>query len=198
MLFLYLFSQNVLTDRLVKKDVLECNVMELQHVEGLGTTVDILLVNGTLRKGDKIILCGFNGPIITKIRSIITPEPSEEFKGNASFSSHVTSVTGAMGIKIWAKDLDTVVSGSRLFVATGKDDINILQNLVMEPLESIRSNITVGGSGVHVQASTLGSLEALLDYLRSKSVAVSTFNIGVVNVRDVKKASFGEYAFISI
>ena len=47
------------------------------------------------------------------------------------------------------------------------------------------------GEGVCVQASTLGSLEALLEFLRSPTVKipVSGINIGPVHRRDVMRAS---------
>lgn len=47
------------------------------------------------------------------------------------------------------------------------------------------------GEGVCVQASTLGSLEALLEFLRSPAVKipVSGINIGPVNRRDIMRAS---------
>ncbi len=47
------------------------------------------------------------------------------------------------------------------------------------------------GEGVCVQASTLGSLEALLEFLRSPAVKipVSGINIGPVHRRDVMRAS---------
>lgn len=47
------------------------------------------------------------------------------------------------------------------------------------------------GEGVCVQASTLGSLEALLEFLRSDAVKipVSGINIGPVHKRDVMRAS---------
>lgn len=40
-----------------------------------------------------------------------------------------------------------------------------------------------------MQASTLGALEALMDFLRNCSVPVGSINIGPVHKRDVMKAS---------
>ena len=54
---------------------LQCTVLEVKVVEGLGTTVDVVLVNGVLHEGDTIVLCGLQGPIVTNIRSLLTPHP---------------------------------------------------------------------------------------------------------------------------
>jgi len=49
-------------------------------IEGLGTTVDVILVNGELKVGDQVILCGFNGCIVTTIRALLTPHPMKEMR----------------------------------------------------------------------------------------------------------------------
>ena len=41
--------------RLETKVALECTVMEVREVAGMGTTVDVLLRNGALHEGDHII-----------------------------------------------------------------------------------------------------------------------------------------------
>jgi translation initiation factor 5B len=42
--------------------------------------------------------------------------------------------------------------------------------------------------GVCVQASTLGSLEALLEFLKTQKIPVCEINIGPVHKKDVMKA----------
>ncbi len=43
-------------------------------MEGLGTTVDVVLVNGVLREGDKIVVCGLGGPLVTRVKALKTPQ----------------------------------------------------------------------------------------------------------------------------
>jgi len=71
----------------------------------------------------------------------------------------------------------------------------------MIDLEEMLKRIDMSGRGVWVQASTLGSLEALLDFLKKMKIPVSGINIGPVNKKDVTKASImlehmPEYALI--
>ena len=42
--------------------------MEVKEIVGLGTTIDVLVVNGRIREGDTIIVGGVEGPIITQVR----------------------------------------------------------------------------------------------------------------------------------
>jgi translation initiation factor 5B len=60
--------------------MLQCTVMEVKVVEGLGTTVDVMLVNGELNAGDTVIMCGLNGPIQTTIRALLTPKKMQDMR----------------------------------------------------------------------------------------------------------------------
>lgn len=66
-----------------------------------------------------------------------------------------------------------------------------MKGLVGLFLARLRKWTVHAGEGVCVQASTLGSLEALLEFLRSDAVRipVSGINIGPVHKRDVMRAS---------
>ena len=59
----------------IKKGRFNCTVMEVKMIEGFGTTVDCILVDGAIKKEDQIVLLGFDGPIITKVKALLTPHP---------------------------------------------------------------------------------------------------------------------------
>lgn len=41
----------------------QCTVLEVKVVEGHGTTIDVVLVNGVLHEGDQIVVCGMQASI---------------------------------------------------------------------------------------------------------------------------------------
>lgn len=57
-----------------------------------------------------------------------------------------------------------------------------------DEFDNIKKKIKLENLGVGVAASTLGSLEALLEYLNSQKVPVSYITVGPVSKDDVMKA----------
>lgn len=102
---------------------------------------------------------------------------------------HHQTIKAAMGIKIVAPDLEKAIAGSRLLVIGPDDDEEDLKEAVMEDLQSLASSVDKSGRGVYVQASTLGSLEALLEFLKQSKIPVSNINIGPVHKKDVTRAA---------
>jgi translation initiation factor 5B len=165
----------------------KCTVLEVKHMEGHGYTIDAILVQGVLREGDRIFLCGFEGPIDTTIRAILTPQPLKDQRVKGAFLRH-REVKAAMGIKIIAKDsLEHALAGGPLLVFKRGDDAEEMMDEVQADLHSLIS--CIDSKGVYVQASTLGSLEALLSFLKEKKIPVSGISIGDVHKKDVIKAS---------
>jgi translation initiation factor 5B len=103
---------------------------------------------------------------------------------------HYKEIKAAQGIKITAQGLEHAIAGTALHVVGPDDDIEAIKESAMEDMESVLSRIDKSGEGVYVQASTLGSLEALLEYLKSPAVKipVSGIGIGPVHKKDVMKA----------
>ncbi len=73
MIYISQLCQTIYREKLQIKEEFECSVLEVKVIEGLGTTIDVILVNGTLHVGDTIVISGFNGPIVTTIRALLTP-----------------------------------------------------------------------------------------------------------------------------
>ncbi|PGH03780.1 translation initiation factor aIF-2 [Polytolypa hystricis UAMH7299] len=181
-------TQERMTNSLMYLSEVECTVLEVKVIEGLGTTIDVVLSNGVLREGDRIVLCGLNGPIATNIRALLTPAPLKELRLKSQYV-HNKEVKAALGVKIAANDLEQAIAGSRLLVVGPDDDEEDLEEEVMSDLENLLSRVSKDNRGVTVQASTLGSLEALLEFLRVSKIPVCNISIGPVFKRDVIRCS---------
>ena len=181
-------TQERMANDLMYLSELECTVLEVKVIEGLGTTIDVILSNGKLHEGDRIVLCGLNGPIATNVRALLTPQPMRELRVKSAYVHH-KEVKAALGVKIVAQDLEKAIAGSRLLVVQPGDDEEDLLDEVMSDLTNLQSAIDKSGKGVCVQASTLGSLEALLEFLRESKIPVSGINIGPVHKKDIIRAS---------
>uniref|UniRef100_A0A453A401 Uncharacterized protein n=1 Tax=Aegilops tauschii subsp. strangulata TaxID=200361 RepID=A0A453A401_AEGTS len=177
-------------EKLTFVDEVQCTVLEVKVIEGHGTTVDVVLVNGMLHEGDQIVVCGMQGPIVTTIRALLTPHPMKELRVKGTYLHH-KKIRAAQGIKISAQGLEHAIAGTALYAVRPDADIEDLKDAVMEEMSRVRNRIDKSGEGVYVQASTLGSLEALTEFLKSPAVNIPfcDFSIGPVHKKDVMKAS---------
>lgn len=180
-------AQERMTNKLMYLSEVECTVLEVKIIEGLGTTIDVVLSNGILREGDRIALCGLNGAIFTNIRALLTPAPLKELRIKSQYV-HNDVVKASLGVKIAANDLEHAIAGSRLMVVGPDDDEEDIEEEIMSDLENLLGKVSKTGRGVSVQASTLGSLEALLEFLRTSKIPVANISIGPVYKRDVMQA----------
>jgi translation initiation factor IF-2 len=74
---------------------LQCTVLEVKAIDGLGMTVDVIVVNGVIREGDKVVLCSMDGPVVSEIRGLLTPPPSREMRVKADYEQYVRAPRGA-------------------------------------------------------------------------------------------------------
>ena len=66
-------SQTMLAKRISYSEELQATVLEVKAIPGLGTTIDIVLVNGKLREGQTMIVAGQEGPIGNFFLSYLFP-----------------------------------------------------------------------------------------------------------------------------
>uniref|UniRef100_A0A0N5CYN8 Eukaryotic translation initiation factor 5B n=1 Tax=Thelazia callipaeda TaxID=103827 RepID=A0A0N5CYN8_THECL len=187
--------QNRLAEKLAYCEELDCTVMEVKSLPGLGTTIDVILVNGSLKVGDIIVLTSTDGVIITQIRELLMPQPLKELRVKNAYE-HYQMIKGAQGVKILAKNLEKALAGLSLFVANREDELLVLKYVTNQFREECEAQLSKAlmaikkkPEGVYVQSSTLGSLEALLEFLRAQKIPYSNFNIGPVHKKDVQKAA---------
>jgi len=160
------------------------NVLEVKEEIGLGTTIDVIIYDGTMGVRDKIVLGGKNGIIVTTIRSLLKPKPLDEIRDPIFRFEHVKTVSAAAGIKVAAPDLKDALAGSPVYVAD--ENLDEIVDRVEKEIEKIK--ITTEHTGIILKADTLGSLEALVKIFTSKEFAVRKGDVGDVNKTDVTEA----------
>ncbi|GAB5037127.1 translation initiation factor aif-2 [Nannochloropsis oceanica] len=93
-----------------------------------------------------------------------------------------------MGIKIVATGLEKALAGTGIMVVGPEDDVEDIKEEVMRDITDVMGHLETDSRGVTVQASTLGALEALLEYLRKECkppVPVARVGIGPIFKKDV-------------
>ncbi|BCU67373.1 translation initiation factor aIF-2 [Sulfolobales archaeon HS-7] len=160
-------------------------VMEVKEELGLGTTIDVILYDGILRKNDTIVLAGSNGIIVTKVKGILVPKPLQDMKMKADYSP-IDEAYAASGIKITASDLDYAIAGSPLYSASSTEELEKAKKTIEEEVKAIK--ISSDTSGVVVKADSLGTLEAIVYALKKENIPIRLADIGPVSKKDVMEA----------
>merc|ERR1711892_221153 len=181
-------SQTFLSQRLSYTEELQATVLEVKAIGGFGTTIDVVLVNGRLRFGQTIILTGTEGPIVTTVKALLTPSKMQDLRVKNQYIEH-KELKAAQGVKIAAKELEKTIAGLQLRVAYSQDEVEIMKAEAVKDLASALNAIKTKPLGVFVQASTLGSLEALLEFLKTSKIPYAGVRIGPVVRKDVMRAS---------
>ena len=159
---------------------------QVKVIPGLGTTIDVILRNGILQEGDTMILTGLDGPFTTQARALLMPQPLKELRVKNAYINHQT-IIASQGVKVCGKDLEKTLAGTPILIAKKPDEIDVLkvlycidfifltvlfQNEAASMMSTALSSFKLKERGVFVQASTLGSLEALLEFLKASKIPV--------------------------
>jgi translation initiation factor 5B len=177
-------SQQFLKERLSISNVARGTVLELKETVGFGATVDVILYDGTLRKGDYLIIGG-REPIATKIKALLRPRPLQELRVEKQFES-VEEVVAAAGIKIAAPGLEKVIAGSPVIAVKDEKEIEEAKKKVQTEVEEVQFVKQV--EGVVIKADTLGSLEAMIKLLGEEGIPIRKAEVGHVTKQDVIEA----------
>jgi len=160
-------------------------VLEVKDEKGFGATLDVVLYDGTVEEGDRIVVGGVEGPIVTEVRALLRPRALSEIRTEAEFE-RLDSVQAASGVKLAAPNLDDAMAGAPVRVVRGRH-----LEKVIDEVEAELSEIEVDteDEGVVVKADTLGSLEAMANALREAEIPILRAEVGDVAPRDVAVAS---------
>jgi len=180
-------TQQYLRPRLqVTKGPAKGTVLEVKEEPGLGITINAIIYDGVLQKGDTIIVGAKEKPIVTNVRAVLLPKPLDEIRDPRDKFSSVNAVSAAAGIKIAAPNLEEALAGAPLYVVPSEDSLEEYVKSVSEEVEKIR--VTTDVDGVVLKTDALGSLEAIAESLRGNNVPIRLADVGDVSKRDITEA----------
>ena len=174
-------AQQFLKERLEVSEKCKGTILEVKEVKGLGTTVDVIIYDGKVNRGDYLIVGG-EEPIITRIKALLRPPELKELRVEKKFES-VKEVHAAAGIKISAPNLENVIAGSPIICVSDEAEIEEAKQTVQEEVEEVE--FSTEGEGVIARADTLGSLEALIKMLRDNGIPIKKAEVGSVTKQDI-------------
>lgn len=162
-------------------------VLEVKKEKGQGVTLDVLIYDGILHKGDEFIVGGLEKPIKSKVRALLIPKPMDEIRDPRQKFDQEDFVSAAAGIKILAPNIDDVVAGSPFKSISDPSQEEQVYSEIEEEVQSIR--IKTDKAGVVLKADTLGSLEALENHFTKNGVKISIADVGPIKKEDIINAN---------
>ncbi len=161
-------------------------VLEVKDEPGLGTTINAIIYDGSLKVEDTIVIGGRDHPIITQVRAILLPKPLDEIRDPGDRFTSVRRVSAASGVKVAAPNLEKALAGSALYAVPKAKNAKEYVRIIEDEVEKLR--IKTERSGIILKTDTLGSLEAVTEALARHDVQIRLADIGDVSRRDVVEA----------
>ena len=162
-------------------------VLEVNDEIGLGPSANIILLDGTLKQGDRIVVGKRDSVTSTKIKALLLPKPLDEMRDPRDKFRHVDTVVAAAGLKITSPDLDGVLAGSPLYVVNNPEDEERLRSNIETEIKS--AIIQTESNGIILRCDTIGSIEAITELLKKENIPVRSADLGNITRRDILSAS---------
>jgi len=165
-------------------------VLEINEEPGLGPSANVILLDGTLKQGDSIVVAKRDSAVLTRVKALLLPKPLDEMRDPRDKFKPVGEVTAAAGLKITSPDLEGVLAGSPLYVyekSKGEEELARLKSTAEVEVKS--AIVSTEASGVVLKCDTIGSLEAIVDLLKKDNVPIRTADIGNITRRDIVVAA---------
>ncbi|HEY7695018.1 MAG TPA: translation initiation factor IF-2 [Nitrososphaeraceae archaeon] len=162
-------------------------VLEVNDEVGLGPSANIILLDGILKQGDRIVVGKKDSVTTTKIKALLLPKPLDEMRDPRDKFRHVDKVIAAAGLKITSPDLDGVLAGSPLYVVRNQDDEEKLKASVDSEIRS--AIIQTESNGIILRCDTIGSIEAITELLKKENIPIRAADLGIITRRDILSAA---------
>jgi translation initiation factor 5B len=157
------------------------SILERKEEKGLGSTIDIILYNGTLKINDTVAFATENGVATSKIKALLKPKFMQETKESKSKFYYVDFINAASGVKISGTGFENALAGSLIMSTEIPDYMNQINTELSEVF-------AVDSKGIILKADTIGTIEALSRLLKDAGAEISKKGLGNVTKRDILDA----------
>ncbi len=155
-------------------------ILEIKEEKGLGKTLDMILYDGVLKKGDTVALGTRGAPVVTRVKAILKPKPLDEIRDPRDRFDSVNELHAAAGVKLSCQNMEGVIAGAPIRVVKNDKDPSI-----KEMTEEASVKIEVQDQGITIKADAIGSLEALAFEAKAAGIPIRKYGVGEVSRRDV-------------
>lgn len=183
-------SEKYLKQSLVKTDDCRGVVLELKEMKGLGTTIDTIIYDGRISKGDYIIISG-KEPIVSRIKGLLVPRELQDIRAEKKFD-YIEYADASCGVKIFASGLSDAVAGSEF--CTAKTESGAME--AKEKMFVHEDSDSIEDEGLMLKADTLGGLEALR--IIFKDYKIKSADVGTIGKNDIISAEINKDHFYKV
>lgn len=162
-------------------------VLEVKEEQGLGQTLNVILLDGVLEVGSTVVVGKRTGAEAIRVRALLMPKPLDEMRDPRDRFVPVDQVRAAAGVKLSSPGLEGVLPGSPIVGVM--EGVRLEEAIKFVESEVKSTLIETDSVGVVLKADTLGALEALTGLLKKKGVPIRVADIGPVTKRDIVQAS---------
>src|SRR5438445_72463 len=159
-------------------------ILEVKEEKGVGTTLDAIIYEGTLSKGETIVFGTAGKPGSTKVKALLKPKPLDEIRDPQERFDSVKSASAASGVKVVGSGLEKAVAGAPIRAVKGD-----LAAVIEEVAQESQVHIETQDEGILVKADAIGSLEGLAYECKGVSIPIKVARLGPVSRRDVTDAT---------
>ena len=179
-------SQNWMNGKIKYKDEVDATIMESVQDPKLGWVLDVILSNGTISVGDKIVVTAQDGIKVSTIRNIFTPPPLAQDRHKVSWISNKT-IRASQGIRLIGSNLEMCVAGSSIF-KIDNNETEIIEKANSEYSKFWKS-FQWDTTGIYLVAPTIGELDAGYNILKTENLPIIKGEISIFNKKVVEKYS---------
>ena len=122
------YAQKKLKNNIIFNDNFEGSIVEINQLEGYGSIINILVINGTIKKGDIIAVNSMNGILHKTIKFLLV----KNNKNAQEYIHHdIIKATNYISIAVTDNDnMDKIIPGSPLYILTDQNTEIITNKLL--------------------------------------------------------------------